>query len=203
MNTIFLVKKNPNLPDCQDNWLILQYTSFIEFWNTEEGQRRRKSFYYMRPQESGDVGYVTECGEEKKKKWKAEDDRHDYLEKTRAAIGYKVLTFSDLSMSMEEPIHLEELICDLDAISVEDSIIRSEEIRALRAAINKLSEDDLDLIVALYLSSNPLTDKAYAENTSISRATLFRRKMKTLSALGYMRNLPASVKMQEDLEAWL
>ena len=55
-----MVKKNPNMPESEDNWIMMNGYEFARFMETEEGQRRKKNFAQIDACGEEDVIYVVE-----------------------------------------------------------------------------------------------------------------------------------------------
>ena len=58
MKKIYMVKKNPNMPESEDNWIMMNGYEFARFMETEEGQRRKKNFAQIDACGEEDVIYV-------------------------------------------------------------------------------------------------------------------------------------------------
>ena len=80
ITTIYLVKKNPNKPNSEDNWLMMSIAEFNEFVKTPEAKGRY--FADLGAHEYSDIWYVAECDKETALKWRKELNRHYYLKRT-------------------------------------------------------------------------------------------------------------------------
>ena len=70
IKTIYLVKKNPNKPNSEDNWLMMSIAEFNEFVKTPEAKGRY--FADLGSHEYSDIWYVAECDKETALKWRKE-----------------------------------------------------------------------------------------------------------------------------------
>lgn len=176
MNTIFLVKKDPNLPNRKDNWLNMEYEDFKCFLDSKEGTQRRKSFFYLLPVDKDDYGIVVECGEEYAQVWMREQNRSNYINRTLIETGYKLVSYYSSIRRGDGSYTFEDVLSIAEETSVEDAATLSLQIKALRAALKKLSAEEFDLVCALFLADNPMTETAFSEKSSMNLRTVYRRK---------------------------
>ena len=183
MNTIFLVKKDPNLPNRKDNWLNMEYEDFKCFLDSKEGTQRRKSFFYLLPVDKDDYGIVVECGEEYAQVWMREQNRSNYINRTLIETGYKLVSYYSSIRRGDGSYTFEDVLSIAEETSVEDAATLSIQIKALRNALKKLTAKEMELISALYLSDSPLTEDAYSASSLIPRPTVSHRKANALLML--------------------
>lgn len=67
---------------------------------------------------------------------------------------------------------------------IDDTLLRSESLTALSAALERLDEDERDVIVLHYYEGYTL--RAISERTGISYRTVIRREQRALSMLKYL-----------------
>ena len=112
ITTIYLVKKNPNKPNSEDNWLMMSIAEFNEFVKTPEAKGRY--FADLGAHEYSDIWYVAECDKETALKWRKELNRHYYLKRMERESGLQTVSMSSLIIEDEE-YNGEEIIADPDA----------------------------------------------------------------------------------------
>lgn len=175
MKKIYMVKKNPNMPESEDNWIMMNGYEFARFMETEEGQSRKKNFAQIDACGEEDDIYVVECGEERAKEWRSEKDAHDYLKECEAESGFETISFDSVDHDGEE-ISLEELIADLDA-DVLRKVLKREEIFRLRRALKKLQDDEYELIRTMFLGEKRKSERATAKIYGVSCVAIHNRKI--------------------------
>ena len=181
MKKIYMVKKNPNLPESEDNWIMMNGYEFARFMETEEGQRRKKNFAQIDACGEEDDIYVVECGEERAKAWRSEKDAHDYLKECEAESGIETVSFYAIDSEGEE-IDLEDIVADPESDVVAE-VIRKVSHDALMEALSTLSDSEYDLIFQLYLSDEPLSLSEIAERENVYVSTIMRRRDKILEKI--------------------
>ena len=100
MKTTYLVKKNPEQPTGNDNWIIMNGKEFKAFRESEEGKRRSNNFIKLCT-EYDEECIVMECDLEKLKKWKAELNHAAYVQKVNQAAGFTVISYHQLPMTQD------------------------------------------------------------------------------------------------------
>ena len=100
ITTIYLVKKNPNKPNSEDNWLMMSIAEFNEFVKTPEAKGRY--FADLGAHEYSDIWYVAECDKETALKWRKELNRHYYLKRMERESGLQTVSMSSLIIEDEE-----------------------------------------------------------------------------------------------------
>lgn len=181
MKIVYLVKKNPEMPAKEDNWIVMDSHGFGLFKNTEEGIRRRKDFCRLSGFPSDDV-IIAECDNETAKQWRAETKRSNYLRQMERERGYIVFSYHGIQSESGEAISGEDILED-EAVNVEESAIAHVMQEKVRNALTYLSEEDKDLIEKLFLSECPMTEREYAERLGKKTTTIHERKKRILSDL--------------------
>lgn len=69
----------------------------------------------------------------------------------------------------------EELIAD-ENCDLEYAVLRQMEIETLRKALKTLNKDEMQILNALYLSENPISESALAQKLGVSQPMIFKRK---------------------------
>ena len=120
-------------------------------------------------------GYLYKVTKEQYQSFKKEHDRHKRLEAAeKEAI---ILSFDSLG---EEEDYADKFIADPN-VHVEDDVIHKIMIEKLRAALNKLSTEELMLIDMLYTQAK--SEREVSKLTGISQRTICNRKNRLLSKL--------------------
>lgn len=181
MKKIYMVKKNPNMLDNEDNWIMMNGFEFAMFMKTEEGQRRKNNFAQLDACSEDDDIYIVECGEERAKEWRAEKDAHDYLKECEAESGLETVSFNAVNMDGEE-INLEDVFADPE-IDMVVEVVQKVTLEALLDALIKLSRKNYELIYHLYLSDRPMKEKEYAEICECTQQAINYRKKQAIKKL--------------------
>ena len=178
---IYLVKRDENIPCAQDNWVIMDGKQFLSFIRSNEGKRRSKGFATLRACEKNDRMIVIECGEEKAKEIRKENDHSDYLRKQEESFGYEQCSFE----AVNKGGCLEDVIEDPYS-DVETFVVDRQMCRQLRQCVLRLTKDEQRLVRALYLSNDPDTEKEYGEKLGLSQQTVHNMKIRILEKLKKM-----------------
>lgn len=171
----------------QQEWMELtakEYRGIYEN-NKYSPVNKRRYFAPLPGIETGDVYYCFECDYERYKKYRAEKEQK--VRKKRANKEDDVMYGSVRLLSLDveftdESVNAYSLH---DLIADEDSLFENELIESLmfQQVVNALSEDEIELIYAIYLSDKPMTIRDYAEITGVHFTTVNYRKKKILEKL--------------------
>lgn len=175
----YLVKKDINKPDAQDNWIIMNGYEFARFMETEDGQRRKKNFAKLDRCDERDDAIIVECGEKRAKEWERERLRELY----RACANSKHPTISyDYHMPCKEAYCGDDFIAD-PAADIEEIVISNQELSYFEEALQLLTAGEKDLIMKLFLDEKILTEQQYADACGIYQSSAHERKVRTLFKL--------------------
>ena len=167
MKRIYLVKKDPEGPDRPDNWEIMNGTQFTAFLRTPEGKRRKRNFERLEACGEDDCIIVAECGEDRRAAWQAERDRRRYVRGTE-----KEHPSVSLYTKVAEPdLILAETVGD-PAEDVAETVMAKMEIERLAGALSVLDPMERQVVVLMYLSSDPMTRSAVAAHLGISKSAV-------------------------------
>jgi len=180
MKTTYLVKKNPEQPTGNDNWIIMDGKEFKAFRESEEGKRRSNNFIKLCT-EYDEECIVMECDLEKLKKWKAELNHAAYVQKVNQAAGFTVISYHQFDTD-DEDVNGEESIKDASE-SIEDTVINKMETKRLVELVSQLSKEDQELIYCFYLTETPMKETVYAKKRGIPTSTLNDRKARAIARL--------------------
>ena len=181
MKKTFLVKKDPNRPGTDENWIIMNSYEFALFMKTDEGKRRRKYFGQMNAVDENDSIIIMECDLKTATEMREEVNREAYARKKWKESGFLVFSLDAKRNTEDRSCEETELIDE--NINIEMEVLRKIEIQMLAEALEELSDSDMDIIYKLYLSDNPISEYQYSEETGIPRTTIISRKQKILSLL--------------------
>ena len=176
INTVYLIKKNPNLPNSEDNWIMMSIAEFNEFIKTPVAKGRY--FADVGAHEYSDTWYVVECDKETALKWRRELNRHYYLKRMERESGLKTVSMSSLIIN-EEEYNGEEILADSDADVVAE-VMQKMAFETLEKALDSLTAEEYDILYNLYLTDEPLTEREYGMLKGIPQKTLNDRKIRIL-----------------------
>lgn len=176
ITTIYLVKKNPNKPDSEDNWLTMSIAEFNEFIRTPEAKGRY--FADLGAHEYSDVWYIAECDKATALKGRKEFNRHYYLKRMERESGFQTVSMSSLIIG-DELYNGEEIIADPDADVVAE-VMQKIALETLETALDSLSAEEFAIIHHMYLAEETLSEREYARVLGVPRMTLRYWKMQAL-----------------------
>ena len=179
MKKVFLVKRNPEQPAGADNWIFMSRKEFSDFIKTPEGKRREKNFGKLAGCDKNDIIIVAECGEEMAKAWRAEKDRSDYLAQLMAESNRIVFSINEEN---EDGLSGEEIVAD-PSCDVELEVVMKISLENLREALKALTEDEMELIQALFLDASPMADTKYGELHGVTQQAVSKKKDRILKKL--------------------
>lgn len=175
----FMVKKDVNKPNAQDNWIIMSGPEFVKFMQTEEGRSRNKCFALLESGDGIDDDIIVECGEKKAKEWENERLCRYYRKKTN--MNYHTLSY-DWYLAKAETDDRDDIVAN--STTDVDTIVMNKLINeVLYEAISTLTPQQRILIDQLFLSDKPMTLIEYAKCNGIALASAYERKERTLIRL--------------------
>lgn len=163
-----------NVTDGNGNYRLLEGSEIKTFFENKENKARQ--FIYQR-QPNGDVIGI-EVPKEKQKEVEAERNRAKYLKRVKREMGISILSLDSMIVK-EFKTTIEDTIPD-ESADLEQQFIEKEEVEALRAALSLLTEDELYIIKALYLSPKPLTERDVAREMKLSQPAVHKKKIAIL-----------------------
>ena len=180
MKTTYLVKKNPEQPTGNDNWIMMDGKQFQAFRESEEGKRRGNNFIKLCT-EYDEECIVMECDLENLKKWKAELNHSLYMQNMKKESGYQVISYHAFDFE-EEDINGEDVLRD-EADGVEEAVLRKIEAEKLIRLVAQLNAEDQELIHSFYLTTTPMMETVYAKIHGMSNQLVHFRKERALKRL--------------------
>lgn len=175
----YLVKKDVNKSNADDNWIIMTGKEFYRFLNTEDGQRRKPFFATLEGEAPGEE-IIIECDRVQVKTLDAERKRKRYKKEIRA--NFKEVGF-------EEPVskcggsHTYSETIPSEALSPEELLIAAVEKEMLYKAIGMLSDNEKKVIMALFLNDESISGDKYAMLNGISSNAVSKTKIRALEKL--------------------
>ena len=184
MTKKYLVKKNPDLPGSEDNWIIMTGYEFCRFIETEEGQRRKDCFERIDPAGEEDDILIMECDREKGRELKKYRNRADYLRRVEEELGIEFMSLNTptgYAENEEEETFLDVLVDDL--IDTEEMALHAIIMAELPAALAELEPMELDLILALYTGPKAMSAAGYAAEHGLTRWSVSEMHKRALRKL--------------------
>lgn len=179
INTIYLVKKNPNIPNSSDNWIEMSIDEYNAFVKTPAAQGRY--FADIGGHEDNTTWYVVECPRETALAWRRELNRHYYLKRKEQESGIQTISMSSLIINDEE-YNGEEIIPDSD-VDVVAEVMQKITFERLEYALNLLSDWEYEIVYLLYLTDKPISERNLAKKLGLPQKTLNNRKLQILSRI--------------------
>ena len=184
MNKQYFVWKDgkQNL-DGKQEWVELTAKEFLEICNHNRKVEPVDRRYFARVPgvEEDDTYYLLECDynsylksvAEAMERWRNRKKEEQLI---KEGLAFEVISL-DFPMTDEndDAYTLLDVIPDLDSL-FEDKLIFSK-------VLMSLSEEERNLIDVFYLSNNPKTERAYAEEIKKPYSTVHRNKMKVLKKM--------------------
>ena len=179
MKNTYLIWKDPFCNGVNPEWVNLSRDEFLVFIKLPENKNRRFIKLSSTNDGGSDGRIIIEATEAQYKDWLVEKRHAQYLRDINP--GYKVTSYH-ADDNEDEDFCGEELITDMEC-EVELECFGNIYIKALRAAITKLSEEELHMVTYLYLSDVKGTDRGYSALTGIPVMTINNRKNRILRKL--------------------
>ena len=174
----YLVKKDVNKPNSEDNWIIMTGQQFHQFLETEDGQRRKKNFATMAGDDEAPT-IIIECTSEQVKELDAERKREKYRLSVKSR--YKHVSLNSATRPGGGLLY-EEVISD-GAPSSEDILIEKLDKEMLYQAIEMLTQNEKEIISALFLGDSPVCGVKFAALKGVSEAAIRKTKKNALKKL--------------------
>lgn len=157
--------------DGKKRWSKLTGKELYEFLQTERG---KNAFFYEYVNEQGiRVGF--EIRDEKiESNCKASKRRTQYVNDINAKYNYIVVPYDYIATDDGESSG-DEVIADEYSDFLEE-VARKADVFKLHQALESLSDEEYELINALYLSEERMTVRAYAKTKGVSHTAIIKRK---------------------------
>lgn len=176
---IYLAKKAVNKPSHDDNWIIMDGCEFTRFIKTKDGKKRKRNFACLEKCDNHDDIIYIECDAQKTK----ELENARQCERYHRSVNSDFITFSyDCNIPGKSDYCGDDVICDT-GVDVEALVLERICNEVLYEALRLLTPMEQDLIEQLFLSSEPIMLREYAEQNGICRSTAHGRKTRALRKL--------------------
>ena len=153
----------------------------LDYLRTEEGSKKR--FMRTSRHEDGGEDEFVEVTPEYLKQHRREERRKQYV--SDCIENSEIITISLYAMQADENddiISGEELIAD-PAVDVEEQALLEIRLEMLRRALKTLTDEELQLIQALYLGKNECSERKLAAEMGLSQVAIHKRKKAVLEKL--------------------
>jgi len=164
--------------DGQTRFKVIEGAELYSYLNSESGKDK---YFYRFKDDNGDVIGI-ECTEDVYKAHENERRHIAYLMQQKEIRGFSKISASLMVQEAETEVELIETIEDENA-DIEKIYDRQEMIEKIIEALESLSKEERDLITELFLSTEPKTEREYAEKIGITQPTVNYRKMKILEKI--------------------
>ena len=163
--------------DGHKRWTRLTGKALYDFLQTERG----KNTYFFDDTDEKGVCIGVEISDAETRTNLIKEDKHNtYLRQMRDKSGLETVSFDFIETPDGESCGDEIIVGD---DNLEESVFHSIDLKKLRAALQTLSAEEYNLIFALYLQNNPMTERAYSAQYSIPQKTINDRKNRILKKL--------------------
>ena len=182
MSKKYLVWKDPNCNGKNIEWLDLSKDEFLDLVNQPESANR---YFIKLSGETHDEIIYIEATKERYKVWKKEKNNEYYLRRQKQKRGFQEWSLDVLLGDLNEEIFTD--IIPLETESLEDFAERYTLLQNLQRALRELPQDDLDIVVKLYLlKEKNWTELELAKTLGISQVAVNKKKKKILKKLRNM-----------------
>lgn len=157
--------------DGKKRWTKLTGRELYEFLQTERG---KNAFFYEYVNEQGiRVGFEVR-DEKTESKCKASKRRIQYVNDINAQYNYIVVPYDYIATEDGESSG-DEVIADEYSDFLE-GVAHKADVFNLHQALESLSDEEYELINALYLSEERMTVRAYAKTKGVSHTAIIKRR---------------------------
>ncbi|MBQ8995156.1 MAG: hypothetical protein IJ091_05025 [Oscillospiraceae bacterium] len=177
---IYLVKKDPELPESEENWIRMNSRQFNAFLRTPEGRARYQDFGILDSWSDEEPTVIIECGAKTALEWSQEAERHKYLERGRGSAERKERQCAKrIAVAEETEETLEETVPDLEQDTEEEAILRAE-VSRVKKAMHRLKREEKEILYAFYLGDDIVYEQDYARKTGIPKERIRRLRRDAL-----------------------
>lgn len=181
MSIFYIEDKNGTYlsEDRQRKFIRLQGKEAYEYLKSADGKGKR--FLQTETEETGGEKVYVEIPKEYISIYRKEERHDQYTANCEKNSQIKTLSLYQ-PLTDNEDLFLEDIIAD-SLKSIEDEALHEIELEILRRALKTLSDDELKIIHALYLSDNPIAESRLSKELHIPRTTLIYRKKQIFEKL--------------------
>lgn len=173
--------KDENCNGVNPEWIEITGQEFYDYVDSSEigGKYFIKEYFYPDNKELGFYAYETT--KRQYNEWHKLYMQKLRYENNQKEIGYKMVSL-DEEFDESEEMTLHEAVSD-ESVDVEESAILAYRINKIYEALEQLSEDEADLIYALYLNKPIMTERSYAKQKGISGVAIHKKKIIVLEKM--------------------
>ena len=164
--------------DGKTRYRVYENDKAISFLRSKAG---RGKFFFITTDEFDNPIYI-EVDKDFYKQNDKEEQHAAYLERQKCIAGYKHVSINDTAKGLKEDIELIDMIAD-ETADIDVICDRREMYGKLHNAMKHLTEEEMDLVVALFCLATPLTEWEYAKKIGITQATVNYRKKQVLEKI--------------------
>lgn len=181
MKKLFFRWKDENCNGINPEWVEMTGKEFLDFKRNPKNKHRKFAEYIDEYQESATI--VMEVTKDAYNRWHCEDVIRKRKRTEKIEAGYIEISMDEEICGQNiEDFTLHDVIAD-DSVDVEQDAINLCEISRLREVLKMLTNEEMELIEALYLSKNPMTERDYAKRLGLCNGGLHKRKMMVLKKI--------------------
>lgn len=182
MKRVYLVKKDPDLPAKDDNWITMNSYEFRKFMETEEGKKRKANFGMVPPADENDAAIFIECTPEDARRLKRENAQWAYQRMLEYESGYTTVSLEEL-ISGDEGSGIADMILDED-MDTEAAVLKKTSRDDLIDAVMQLGDKEREVILARYFISEEKTVGELAQEMGLTRKQFLYRHNRAMKQFG-------------------
>lgn len=175
----YLVKKDVNKPNAENNWIVMNGYEFSCFLQTKEGERRKKNFATLDDGECHTRDIVVECDESEAKR--IERERQCAYRRKKARYSIRILSLNHPSPLLGPSTFEEDVSGNL--ADVEQAALKNIRKQLLFDAIKTLSPLQQELLWEVFLSPKPISLTEYAVKNNILCSSACERKRRAFATI--------------------
>lgn len=160
--------------DCSRRFSKLTGEEAYNFLRSEIGKTKR--FMKVNDSEDGSDDVYFEVPKKNEKEFRKYERRKQYIADNKRDSTVEVYSFEEIDENWEE------IMVD-DSVDVEEEVVGKLDREAIYKAIDLLPQEDKELLTALYLLDEPMSEPEYAAITGIPQSTISYRKIRSISRL--------------------
>lgn len=192
MKKIYFAKKNPDLPNSEDNWIMMSHAEYCRFIETPEGKSREPNFAQLDACDMDDDIYIFECSPEQARDIRAYKDACDYLDETEEEMGYTTFSYDAVEADDEE-IYGEDLLED-ESVNVEAEAVAFLISENLHTCCDQLPKREQDLLTCLYFAKPHMSVSNLSKLVSMPERVVFFRRRRTLDNLQFLLSVQYGIR---------
>lgn len=192
MKKIYFAKKNPDLPNSEDNWIMMSYAEYCRFVETPEGKSREPYFAQLDACDADDDIYFFECSPEMARDIRAYKDSCDYLDEIEEEMGYTTFSYN-ADATEGEDICGEDLLED-ESVNVEEDAVAFLISENLHSCCDQLPKREQDLLTRLFFAKPHMTVCDLAKSAAISERAVFLQRRMVLDNLQFLLSVQYGIR---------